>query len=195
MTRVFPCHSMIKNQPANAGDRGSISWLGGSPGGGNGNSLQYSCLGNSMGREAWQVIAWKWKPLSRVGLCNPMDYRVHGILQARVLEWVAIPFSRGIFPSQGSNPGLLHCKQILYHLSHKGSPSILEWVTFCWGSSQPRNQTRVSCITGKFFTNWATREAQVTVYGLWGCKKVRHDLVTKQQHKICRCPNQISQSE
>ena len=44
-----------------------------------------------------------------------------GILQARLLEWIATFFSRGIFPTQGSNPGLLHCKQILYHLSHQGS--------------------------------------------------------------------------
>ena len=42
----------------------------------------------------------------------------HGILQARILEWVAISFSRG--SSQESNPGLLHCRQILYWLSHKG---------------------------------------------------------------------------
>ena len=37
---------------------------------------------------------------SYVTLCDPMDYRVHGILQARILEWVAFPFSRGIFPNQ-----------------------------------------------------------------------------------------------
>ena len=49
--------------------------------------------------------------------CNPMDYTVHGILQVRILEWVA--FSQGIFPTQGSNSGLLHCRQILYQLSHK----------------------------------------------------------------------------
>ena len=36
---------------------------------------------------------------------------------------------QGIFPTQGSNPGLLHCRQILYHLSHQGSPRILEWVS------------------------------------------------------------------
>ena len=36
-----------------------------------------------------------WKSLSRVWLCNPMDYTVHGILQARILEWVAFPFSKG----------------------------------------------------------------------------------------------------
>ena len=37
-------------------------------------------------------------------LCNPMDYTVHGILQARIPEWVASPFSRGIFQTQGSSP-------------------------------------------------------------------------------------------
>ena len=55
-------------------------------------------------------------------LCDPVDYTVHGILQARILEWVPFPFSRG--------------------------------------SSQPRDQTQVSCIAGGFFTSWATREAQ-----------------------------------
>ena len=48
-------------------------------------------------------------------LCDPMDYTVHGILQARILEWVAIPFSRG--------------------------------------TSQPRDQTQVSCTAGRFFTS------------------------------------------
>ena len=35
---------------------------------------------------------------------------------------------QGIFPTQGLNPGLLHCRQILYQLSHKGSARILEWL-------------------------------------------------------------------
>ena len=55
-------------------------------------------------------------------LCNPMDYTVHGILQARILEWVTFSFSRG--------------------------------------SSQPRDRTQVSHIAGRFFTSWATWEAQ-----------------------------------
>ena len=78
---------------------------------------------------------------SHLTLCNPMDCKlpgssVHGThssvqllwtplsnpLQTRILEWVAIPFSRGIFLTQGLNPGLLYCRQILYHLSHQGSP-------------------------------------------------------------------------
>ena len=54
-------------------------------------------------------------------LCDPMDYRVHRILQARILEWVAFPFSRGSSQPRKSNPGLQQCRQILYQLSHKGS--------------------------------------------------------------------------
>ena len=41
---------------------------------------------------------------------------------------------QGIFPTQGSNPGLPHCRQILYQLSHKGSPRILEWVAYPFSS-------------------------------------------------------------
>ena len=102
-------------------------------------------------------LSSKWKPT----LCDPIDSTVHGILQARMLEWVAFPFSKGIFPTQGSNPGLPHCRQIVYQLSHKGSPRILEWVAYTISSrsSWPRNQTGVSCIAGRFFTNWAIREA------------------------------------
>ena len=64
----------------------------------------------------------KWKSFSCVQLFDPMDYTVHGILQARTVEWVAIPFFRG--------------------------------------PSQPRDQTQVSHIAGRFFISWATREAQ-----------------------------------
>ena len=53
--------------------------------------------------------------------CSPPDSSIHGISQARILEWVAIPFSRG--------------------------------------SSPPKDQTWVSCIAGRFYANWATREA------------------------------------
>ena len=68
---------------------------------------------------------------------------------------------QGIFPIQRSYPGLLHCRQILYQLSHKGSPRILEWVAYLFSSrsSQPRNQTGVSWIAGRFLTNWDIKEA------------------------------------
>ena len=45
------------------------------------------------------------------------------LLQARILEWVAIPFSRRSSPTQGWNPGLLHCRWILYQMNHQGIPS------------------------------------------------------------------------
>ena len=87
-------------------------------------------------------------------LCDPIDYTVHGNLQARRLEWVAFPFSRGIFPTRGlfqanclpaervlyqlrksllpvlaERLGLTYILQAdFYQLSHKGSPRILEWV-------------------------------------------------------------------
>ena len=51
--------------------------------------------------------------------CSPPGSSVHGILQARILEWVAIPFFQGIFLTQGLNLGLPHCRQIQYHLSHQ----------------------------------------------------------------------------
>ena len=68
---------------------------------------------------------------------------------------------QGTFPTQGSNPGLLHCRWILYQLSHKGSPRILECLAYpiSSGSSQTRTHSRVSCIVGGFFTNWAIKEA------------------------------------
>ena len=88
---------------------------------------------------------------------------------------------QGDSPTQESNWGLLHCRQILYCLSHLGSPRILEWAAdpFSRGTSQPRNRSGVSCIPGRFwilyrwevespafqadsgsFTGWVTWEAQ-----------------------------------
>ena len=68
---------------------------------------------------------------------------------------------QGIFPTQGLNPDLPHCRQILYQLSHQRSPRILEWVAypFSRGSSWPKNRTEVSSIAARYFTDWATREA------------------------------------
>ena len=78
-----------------------------------------------------------------------------------------IPFSSHLaFPSPGDlpNPGIKPRSPALRAdslLSHKGRPRIMEWVDypFSRGSSQPRNQTGVSCIAAIFFTNWAIREA------------------------------------
>ena len=70
-------------------------------------------------------------------LCSPVDCSqlsssVHGILQARILEWVAMPTSRGL--TQRSNPCLqclLHCRQILYPVSHLGRLMMSRNCVFC----------------------------------------------------------------
>ena len=66
-------------------------------------------------------------------LCNLMDYTVRGILQARILEWVAFPFSRGSSKPRDQTD-LLYCRQILYQLSHNRSPRILDWVAYPFSS-------------------------------------------------------------
>ena len=68
---------------------------------------------------------------------------------------------QGIFPTQGLNLGLPRCRWILYQLSLKGSPRILEWVAyrFSRGSPQLRNQTSVPWIAGGFFNHWTMWEA------------------------------------
>ena len=57
-------------------------------------------------------------------LCDPMDYTVHGILQARILERVAIPFSRVSSQPRDQTQVAPHCRWIFYQLMHQGSPRI-----------------------------------------------------------------------
>ena len=56
LSSVLPGSSVVKNLLANAGDMGSIPWLGRSPGEGNSNPFQYPCLGNPMDRGAWWAM-------------------------------------------------------------------------------------------------------------------------------------------
>ena len=86
-----------------------------------------------MGGDVIFIVSYqKWKKVKVLvaqpclTLWDPMDCSlpgssVHGILQAIILEPVAIPFSRGSPRPRGSNPGLLHCRQILYPLKYQGS--------------------------------------------------------------------------
>ena len=93
-------------------------------------------------------------------LCEPMDCShppgssVHGDSPGKNAGVGCHALFQGIFPTQGCSPGLPHCRRNLYHLSHQGSPRILEWVAypFCSGSSRPRNWTGVSGTAGRFFT-------------------------------------------
>ena len=120
----------------------------------------------------------EWSQVWKGGCCAVLSCTVmsdslqpHGLWPARLLcPWDSPGkntgvgchvFFQGIFPTQGLNPDLLHCRQILYHLSHQRTQGILEWVAYLFsrGSYQPRNQTRVSYIAGGFFTSWTTTEA------------------------------------
>ena len=94
-------------------------------------------------------------------LCDPVDCIVHGDSPGQSTGEGSRSLLQGIFPTQGSNPGIPHCRRILYQLSHQGTPGILEWVAypFSSGSSRPRNWTGASCIAGRFIPNWAMREA------------------------------------
>ena len=86
-------------------------------------------------------------------LCNPMDYSppgssIHGDFPGKNTRVGCHVLFQGILPTQGLNPGLPHCRWILYHLSHLRSPRTLERIAypFSRGTSQPKNRTRVSCI-------------------------------------------------
>ena len=111
------------------------------------------------------VCGW-WVAQSRQALWDPTDSSppgssVHGDSPGKNTGVGCHALLQGVFSTQRSNLGLPNCRQILYHLSHKGSPKKLEWVAypFSRGTSRPRNQPGVSCIAGGFFTSWATREA------------------------------------
>ena len=81
-------------------------------------------------------------------LCHPIDYTVHGILQARILEWVVF-LLQGIFPTQGSNLGLPHCRRALYQLSYQGSPVESEYLfisrAIILSTTSTGSPTRRSC--------------------------------------------------
>ena len=81
-------------------------------------------------------------------LCDPMDCSppgssVHKDSPGKNTGVGCHALFQAVFPTQGSNTGLLHCRQILYRLSHQVSPRILDWVAypFSRGSSRPRNRT------------------------------------------------------
>ena len=88
--------------------------------------------------------------------CSPPGSFVHGDSPGKNTGVGCHALLQGIFPiTQGSNPGLPHCRRALYHLSHQGSPRILKQVPypFSRGASQPRNRTGVSYVAGGFFTS------------------------------------------
>ena len=107
----------------------------------------------------WSHCMYAKVTQSCLTLCDSMDYTVNGILQARILEWVAVSSSRG--SSQPRDRTQVSCIVDGFFTSWTTREAQEYWVAypFASGSSWPRNQTGVSCIAGRFFTNWANREA------------------------------------
>ena len=111
---------------------------------------------------AWHMVKVKVKVAQLCpAICDPMDYTIHGILQARILKWVAFPFSRRPLPNPEIEPKSPTLQAAFWpaELQGKlqntgmGSLSLFQWIF----PTQELNW--VSCIAGRFFTNWAMREA------------------------------------
>ena len=111
-------------------------------------------------------------------LCDPIDYIVHGIHQN--IGVGSLSLLQGIFPTQGSNPGLPHCRWILYQLSHKRSPRILEWTAypFSSGSSQPREASTQNSTSRpeKHFITRSTALVTPLSFQMFYCKFLQEDL-------------------
>ena len=105
---------------------------------------------------------WKWRSLGRVRLFATLWLYSPWNSPGQNTGVGSLSLLQGIFPTQGLNPGLSYCRQILYQLSHKGSLRIWEWISYplSSGSSWTRNWTGVSFIGGRFFTSWASREVE-----------------------------------
>ena len=108
-------------------------------------TLSEMCNRITSRRPIWNSVTWRFyeaMPLllclaaqSCPTLCNPMDCSppgssVHGDSPGKNIRVGCHALLQGIFPTQGLNPGFPHCRQILYHLSHQGSPRILERVAY-----------------------------------------------------------------
>ena len=132
-TVCLPGCSVVKNQPANAGNASSIPRLGRSPGEGNGNPLKYSCLENPKDRGTWQATVQGFTNSHSGDLPNPgieprsLVFQVDSLPaeppgKPKNTGMDSLSLLQGIFPTQESNRCLLHCRQILYQLSYQESP-------------------------------------------------------------------------
>ena len=102
------------------------------------------------------LVAQSCPPLCDPMDCSPPGSSVHVDSPGKSTRVGCHALLQGIFPTQGLNPGLLHSRWTLYHLSYQESPWILGWVAFPFsrGSSQSRNKTGVSCTAGGFFISY-----------------------------------------
>ena len=103
---------------------------------------------------------------SSLTLCSPMDSTIHGIHQARVLEWIDFPFSRGSSQLRDQTQVSRIAGKIFTSWATREAQESWSGLTYPSSSRscQCRNWTSISCITGGFFTCWATREAHCHLY-------------------------------
>ena len=154
---------------------------------------QVSCIAGRL-FTIWATRELKVKTAQlRPTFCNPMDYIVHGILQARILEGVAFPFSRGSSQPRDSNLGLPHCRRILYQVIHKGSPGILQWVAFLqvryfvlYLFFTPHNLCR------RAYFHKGRRETSVVRNTVWPGSNSWHLLIMWPLAEHLRCSSQVS---
>ena len=112
--RGFPGGSVVKNPPANVGDSGSISGCGKSPREGNGNPLQYSCLGNPMDRGAWRATV-RGVVRVRHDLVTKQQHQISHCIQALHLLYPSLcQWTLGSLPCPG------YCKQCCN--GHRSAP-------------------------------------------------------------------------
>ena len=120
--------------------------------------LKYLLLGE--GKRLLGLNSWKWKFFSLLrslvnhGLDSPWNSPGQNTRVGR------LSLLQGIFPNQGSSPGISHWRWILHQLSHKGSQSMLEWVAYPFSTkaSLPRNWTDVYSFAGRIFPKWAIQK-------------------------------------
>ena len=129
--------------------------------------------------------------------CSPSGSSVHGNSPVKNTGVGCHFLLQGIFLTQGSNPDLLTCRQILYHLSHQGSSWILEWVVipFSRGFSLSRDITSVSCKKGNSLPSEPSGKHGISIIGYdfvnmrcyyrWVIKyRVNHTIVVQSQSRV-----------
>ena len=108
-----------------------------------------------------------------------------GVLQARILEWVAMPSSRGFsHPRDQTQVSCIAGRFFTTWVTKEAQEYWSGSTIFSRGSFWPRNQTAASCTAGRYFTSWATKEAQ---YCPTGHNLPRGDIPPRGKHSVTRC--------
>ena len=146
--------------------------------------------GMDLKSNGWSLWKKKEKVLIMSDSLRPYGWgsSVHGILQAKTLEWAAIPFSRDL-PTQGSNLDFPHYEQILYHLSHQGIRDLIkgkasdDWGWGWSGLSASQGRSRIAA------NDWKLKGGRWGGFPLRASRKDQPTLLTAYFHTsgFCNC--------